>query len=463
VNKASEKLLPTLSADATASAQLAAVVRKVSVRLLPFLFLLYLVAYLDRINIGFAALTMRGDLALSGQMYGLATGIFFWGYVLFELPSNWALHRFGARRWIARILITWGVLAVLSGFVRTAQELYAARFLLGVAEAGFFPGIIYYLTLWFPERERARAVGLFMIAVPLASVTGGPLSGLILDHVRGLGLASWRWLLILEALPAVACGIATYRLLPDDPEKARFLSSDEKILLTNRLAAEQSLPCAPALSTRWSFLRMPRIHLVAVHLLVMMGLYTLSFWMPQSLKAVALGYSNIGIGLLVAVPSIFCIVAQLLVSRSSDRRAERHVHLAVTLAVAAVGLYSVSRANSLATCLVGWSAVAFGIGGYFGPFWACASKGLRGRAAALGLAVTNSIGNLGSYIGSAVLGAAAQSTGAVASGYQVVAGALAIAGLLALAHRLHEPVRRPPADAGWTHGRSNLPEPESYI
>ncbi len=454
--------MTTHSVPGSTPQELDAIVRKAALRLLPFLFLLYLVAYLDRINIGFAALTMRSELALSGQMYGLATGIFFWGYVLFELPSNWALHRYGARRWIARILISWGAIALLSGLARNAQQLYCTRFLLGVAEAGFFPGIIYYLTLWFPERIRARVVGLFMIAVPLASVAGGPVSGLILDHVRGFGLSSWRWLLILEALPAIGCGIATYRFLPNDPQQARFLSRHEKQLLCAHLASEvHSAGSVPQRAGRWDFLSTPVLHLVAVHLLVMMGLYTLSFWMPQSLKSVTSGYSNLGIGLLVAVPNLLSIVAQLLVSHSSDRQDERQVHLLATLAVAAIGLYAVSRATTLPSCLLAWSMVAFGIGGYFGPFWACASRGLSGRSAALGLAVINSIGNLGSYIASAIVGGSVTGSTPAAGGYAAVAAALATAGVLAMAHRLHQPAASKPGNRGWSQERFGASTKES--
>jgi ACS family tartrate transporter-like MFS transporter len=300
-----------------------------------------------------------------------------------------------------------------------------------------------------------------MIAIPLASVTGGPISGLILDHARGFGLASWRWLLILEALPAIGCGLATYRLLPDNPQKAPFLSAAEKTLLSTHLASE--LPSAQFTAhrtDRWDFVRMPVLHLVAVHLLVMMGLYALSFWMPQSLKAVATGYSNAGIGMLVVIPSALSVVAQILVSRSSDRQSERHIHLAVTLGITAVGLYAVPHATGLLTCVMAWSAVAFGIGGYFGPFWACASRGLNGQSAALGLAVINSIGNVGSYIASAVIGEATHGDGSPAGGYTIIAVALAGAGVLIFAHRLHERVAQAGTGVGVNGGRSNVPTTE---
>ncbi len=214
------------SRDTLPAVETVELARKVRRHLLPLLFLLYVVAYLDRINVGFAALNMNRELGLSSEQYGLLSGVFFCGYFLFEIPSNLILHRVGARSWIARILLTWGLVAVLTGFVQNAPQLYVARFLLGVAEAGFFPGILYYLSYWFRQRQQAQAIGVFLTALPTASIVGGPLSGWILDHVHGFGLSSWRWLLILEALPAIACGLLTYRLLPDRPADASFLTAE---------------------------------------------------------------------------------------------------------------------------------------------------------------------------------------------------------------------------------------------
>src|SRR5580700_1741017 len=216
----------------------AATARKARQHLIPLLFLLYVVAYLDRVNVGFASLTMNRELALTSEQFGMLSGIFFWGYFLFEIPSNLILHRIGARTWIARILITWGVVAVFTGFVQNATQLYVARFVLGAAEAGFYPGIVYYLSYWFRQREQAQAIGIFLTALPTASILGGPASGWILDHVHAFGMSSWRWLLILEALPAIACGVLTYRLLPDRPADATFLTGDEKVRLTQALTAE---------------------------------------------------------------------------------------------------------------------------------------------------------------------------------------------------------------------------------
>lgn len=346
--------------------------RKVRRHLLPLLFLLYVVAYLDRINVGFAALNMNRELGLSSEQYGLLSGIFFCGYFLFEIPSNLILHRTGARTWIARILLTWGLVAVLTGFVRNAPQLYAARFLLGVAEAGFFPGILYYLSYWFGQRQQAQAIGFFLTALPTASILGGPVSGWILDHVHGFGLSSWRWLVILEALPAIACGLLTYRFLPDRPADASFLTAEEKAQIGAVLAAEAAAKPKGGQLTVVKSITHPRIlHLTGIHFLFLMGLYVTGFWMPQSIKAVAAGYSNTAIGILVMVPSAVSLLAMVIVSRSSDRRNERHFHAAVSLLTAAAGLYFVGATPSLAARIALWCAVASGLVSYLGPFWAC--------------------------------------------------------------------------------------------
>ena len=425
--------------------------RKVRRHLLPLLFVLYIVAYLDRINIGFAALTMNRELGISSEQYGLLSGIFFWGYFLFEIPSNLILHRTGARRWIARILVTWGLVAAATGFVQDVTQLYIARFVLGVAEAGFYPGIVYYLSCWFRQREQAQAVGLFLTSLPAASILGGPLSGWILDHVHGLGLSSWRWLLILEALPAIACGFLTYRLLPDRPADAAFLTADEKARLNDTLAAEAALKQDGGRLTVLKSLAHPRIlHLAGIHFLFLMGLYLTGFWMPQSIKAVARGYSNTTIGLLVLVPNLVGLVAMVLVSRSSDRRNERHWHTAGSLLLAAAGLYFVGATQSLAGCVALWCAVAAGLASYLGPFWACPGEFISGRPAASALAFINSFGSLGSYFSLSMIGAIATRTGSLEGGFHVVAAALLLAAVLVLAQKLHRrPVIVPLIHAEW--------------
>lgn len=406
-------------------------------RLLPFLFLLYLVAYLDRINIGFAAVDLRRDLMLSSEQFGVLSGIFFWGYCLFEVPSNLLLHRFGARRWIARILISWGLVAALTGFARNATELYVARFLLGLAEAGFFPGIIFYLSLWFRERDQARAVALFMLAIPIASVVGGPLSGWILDHVHGLGLSGWRWLLVIEALPAVVLGALTYRLLPSGPSEARFLRSSEQAALREALARDAAGKRGQAgRDTGLAVLLQPAIlRRLSVHALFNSGLYALGFWMPQSIQALARGSSHTMVGFLILIPNALSLVSMLWVSRHSDRCGERRLHAGLSLLAAALGLCFVGEAHSLSACVALWCIVAAGISGYFGPFWAGTNELFAGRAAAAGFAWINSFGALGAYAASMVLGSLTERTGQLTSGLRWVAVALTLAAALLIVRK----------------------------
>jgi MFS transporter, ACS family, tartrate transporter len=414
--------------------------QKVRRHLLPLLFLLYVVAYLDRINVGFAALNMNRELGLSSEQYGLLSGIFFCGYFLFEIPSNLILHRVGARTWIARILLTWGLVAVLTGFVQNAPQLYVARFLLGVAEAGFFPGILYYLTYWFRQQQQAQTIGLFLTALPTASILGGPVSGWILDHVHSFGLSSWRWLVILEALPAIACGLLTYRFLPDRPADASFLSAEEKLQIHDVLAAEAAAKPRAGQFTILKSLTHPRIlHLAGIHFLFLMGLYVTGFWMPQSIKAVAIGYSNTTIGILVMVPSAVSLLVMVMVSRSSDRRNERQLHAAISLLIAAAGLYFVDATLSLTVRVALWCAVASGLVSYLGPFWAFPGEFLCGRSAASALAFINSFGSLGSFFSLSIIGSIAKRTGSLEGGFQAVAIALVLAAALILVQKLYRP------------------------
>jgi ACS family tartrate transporter-like MFS transporter len=418
--------------------------RKVRRHLLPLLFVLYVVAYLDRVNVGFASLTMNRELALTSEQYGLLSGIFFWGYFLFEVPSNLILHRVGARRWIARILITWGLVAACTGFVQSAAQLYVARFILGVAEAGLYPGIVYYLSYWFRQREQARAIGVFLTALPAASILGGPASGWILDHVNAWGLSSWRWLLILEAMPAIACGLLTYRLLPDRPADATFLAEAEKVRLTEVLAAEADAKPGARSMTVLRTLTDPRVlHLVATHFLFLAGLYVTGFWMPQSIKGVAANLSNTAVGILIIVPNLAGLAAMVLVARSSDRSGERHFHAIVPLLCAAAALYFVGGARSVPTCVALWCIAAAGLDSYLGPFWTFPAAFLSGRSAACGFAFINSVGNLGAYFGLWAIGSTATRSGNFSEGFRIVAAALVGAAALILALKWHRHPARP--------------------
>jgi ACS family tartrate transporter-like MFS transporter len=414
------------------------IARKARRHLLPLLFVLYVVAYLDRVNIGFASLTMNRELALTSEQYGLLSGIFFWGYFLFEIPSNLVLHRVGARTWIARILITWGLVAACSGFVQNATQLCIARFLLGAAEAGFYPGIVYYLSYWFRQREQAQAIGVFLAALPAASIVGGPASGWILDHVHAYGLSSWRWLLILEALPAIACGMLTYRLLPDRPGEVTFLTDKEKVRLAELLATEATAKPDAQSMTVLKTLTHPRVlHLAATHFLFLTGLYVTGFWMPQSIKSVATNLSNTAVGILIIVPNLAGLASMVLVARNSDRSGERHFHAIVPLLCAAAALYFVGGTSSAVACVALWCVAAAGLDSYLGPFWTFPGAFLSGRSAACGFAFINSVGSLGAYFGLSAIGSIATNSGSLSGGFRVVSAALVCAAALILTLKLH--------------------------
>lgn len=337
-------------------------VRKLQIRLLPFLFLLYVVAFVDRINIGFAALTMNKELAITSQQFGFAAGVFFFGYFLFEVPSNLLLHKIGARVWMTRILVTWGILASLTGFVHTIHQLYVVRFLLGLAEAGYFPGMVLYLTYWFRPRERAQAVALFLTGGPVTSIVGAPISGLILDHACWLGVSSWRWLLILEGLPAIVCGLLTYFLLPSRPAEAKFLTPMEKESLRKDLLREEEQKERQHRYSVFQTMISGRVlYLAVIDFGVLIGKYTLDFWAPQLLKSVSGEHTNGSVGLLVMVPHLVGLVAMVLVSSSSDRRLERRYHAAVPVLVGGVALLLMGTFHSPVLLIVLLSLLAIGV------------------------------------------------------------------------------------------------------
>lgn len=400
---------------------------KVTRRLAPFLFLLYVVCFLDRVNVGFAALQMNHDLGLSPTVFGFGAGVFFLGYVLFEVPSNLILARTGARVWIARIMITWGLVAAAMMFVRGPVSLYALRFLLGVAEAGFFPGIIYYLSGWYPAAERARAVARFMVAIPISGVLGGPISGALLGLNGVLGLAGWQWLFFLEGLPAVLLGFVVMRYLTDRPEDAEWLAPAEREWLSARLSREREgcerhhgLSVFQALSngTVW--------RLGALLLLCnAFGVYVLGLWLPQIVRAVA-GLSDLMVGVVTAVPNLVAAVAMVLVGAHSDRTGDRLGHIAAAAGTAGVGFFVSALVHSPVLAVVGLSIAAAGLLSSHGPFWPLPSMFLTGSAAAGGIALVCSVANLAGFLGPYALGLLKDASG----GFQT--GLLAL-GLICLA------------------------------
>jgi MFS family permease len=400
--------------DMVANPMEAALVRKLKIRLLPFLFVLFVLAFIDRINLGFAALTMNQELAITTQQFGFAAGIFFWGYFLFEIPSNLILHKIGARVWIARILITWGAIATLTGFVHSVHQLYVARFALGIAESGYFPGIVLYLGYWFRQREKAQAIALILIGIPLASILGGPISGFILDHARWLGLSSWRWLLILEGVPAATLAFLVPFLLPSKPGEAKFLTADEKAWIAEKLEREDRLKLAAkkqSISVARTLLN-PRVwHVACIGFCHGFASYTFSFWLPQVMKSLFGGRSNTLVGIAVMIPSLLALVAMVVASRHSDRTLERRYHLATLSVLAGIAFLLLGVPRSPLFSVVLFSAVAVGNYSFLPIFFSLPGEFLTGSSAAAGIALVTSVTNLGGFAGPFTVGLIRQRTG----------------------------------------------------
>ena len=402
---------------------------KVMWRLLPFLFVCYVAAYLDRVNVGFAKLSMLNDLQFSEAVYGLGAGIFFIGYFLFEVPSNLLMHRLGARVWIARIMVTWALVSAMTMFVTTPAMFYTLRFILGLAEAGFFPGIVLYLTYWFPSARRGRMNALFMIGIPVAGVIGGPLSGWIMQVFNGVhGLANWQWLFLLEALPSLALGIAVLFLLPNGIRSARWLNEREKKLLEDNIARESSASADHSLK---GVVKNGRVWwLAGVYFCCMMGLYGVSFYLP-TLIATAGAKDPLQVGLLTAVPYTVGIIAMILVARSSDRSKERRWHLTLAIAVAAIGYYaSTLHTGSVALSLLTLSVATAGVLSAMPVFWTFPSALLTGTALAAGIALINSIGNLAGFVSPSIIGWMKEVTQSTNAGLVVVAGSMLTGAIL---------------------------------
>ena len=394
----------------------AGVIRTLTWRLVPFLFLLYIVAYLDRINVGFAALQMQKQLGFSDAVYGLGAGMFFAGYFFFQVPSNLVLERVGARRWIAFLMVVWGLLSAATALVSGARSFYALRFLLGSAEAGFFPGVILYLKNWFPGSARARTVARFMTAAPLSGVVGGPLSGALLGlHLRA-GLAGWQWMFLLEGVPAVVLGLAAGKYLVDRPEQAQWLGVEEREWLLGALRAENFIVGNPAGDSgprlagggsrpgTFAGLRSVRIWMLA---LVYFGLNTVSYgmsmWLPTVIKSLS-GVSNFVIGVLSAIPYVAAAIAMVLVGLHSDRTGERRWHTAMPAFAGTAALVVAAYTHSVAPMVVLLSVTVLGVFSMMGPFWAMPTALLQGAAAAAGIAFINSVGNLGGFFGPYIIG-----------------------------------------------------------
>ncbi|RYD38598.1 MAG: MFS transporter [Verrucomicrobiaceae bacterium] len=407
--------------------------RRVTWRLIPFLFLCYVLSFLDRVNVGFAKLKMLSDLGFSDTVYSLGAGIFFIGYFIFEVPSNLLLERVGARIWITRIMVTWGLISSAMMFVKSPASFYALRFLLGVAEAGFFPGIILYLTYWYPPERRGRIVSLLMMALPVAGMVGGPLSGWILKSFDGLhGMAGWQWLFLLEGLPSVVVGTMVPLLLRDGIRSAKWLSEAEKRTLEFRLSRSPEKPSEkPPLA---KLLMRPRLLLLSlIYFCVSMGLYgAVTFWLPQLVADTGVK-DMLHVGLLTALPNLCAIPAMWLVGRSSDRRGERRRHFAISALCGAAGLVlSVMAGQHVAASVLFLSVATSGIMAALPVFWSMGTARL-GASAAAGIALINSIGGLAGFSGpSAVAWIKGVTGGGLAHGMYFIAGCLMLGALLTL-------------------------------
>jgi ACS family tartrate transporter-like MFS transporter len=413
--------------DATIGPRAIARVRR---RLIPFLATMYFIAYLDRVNVGFAALQMNAAVGLSTEVFGLGAGIFFLGYFLFEIPSNFALARVGARLWIARIAIVWGLVSMSMIFVAGPRSFYVIRFLLGAAEAGFFPGIVLYFTYWFPGPERARAVAQFSTASMASGIVGAPLSGALLS-MHGVGrLEGWQWLFLVEGVPAVVLGLAAAWYLADGPERAPWLPDDERRWLVDAIARDRAQTSRPAAATARAGLLDPAVWRLAISLfLIVSSGYGFSFFLPQIVKAFSEA-SDLAVGAWTAVPFLVAAIGMVAVAAHSDRTGERRGHAAACAWVAAVGLMAASIATAPSARFLALSVAAVGLYSFTPPFWSLPTAFLRGDGATAGIALINATGNLGGFLGPYIMGLMKQTTGDYLVGLRLLATAAVVSGVL---------------------------------
>ena len=404
-----------------------AVFAKCAWRLVPFVVLLFTVNFLDRVNVGFAALTMNQDLGFSPSVFGFGAGIFFAGYFLFEVPGNLVLARIGARRWICFIMAVWGVVSAACAFVHDAPSFYGLRFLLGAAEAGFFPGVLYYLTLWFPRFYRARFAACLIAAGPLAAIVGGPLSGVLLSLNGILGLHGWQWLFLIEGLPACLLAFSVLVLMPDRPTDARWLTPDEKATIARHLAAEET----SKEHAFWPALRDPRVLVLGIVAFGMQsGLFGIGLWLPQIVQS--MGFSPLATGFVIVPPYALSAAAMIFWGRASDQTSERVRHLALAAFLGAAGLLAASASQDARLMLAALTIGMIGVHATFGPFWGIPTSFLSNRAAAGGVALINSLGSLGGFVAPTYIGLLKQYTGGYGSSMALLAAELMASGVIVL-------------------------------
>jgi ACS family tartrate transporter-like MFS transporter len=422
------------------------VFRKVGRRLIPFLFVLYVANILDRANVSFARFEMLSDLRLGEEVYGwAATFCFYLGYLLFEVPSNLILHRVGARRWISRIMVSWGIVSTCTMLVNDASSFYLVRILLGVAEAGFFPGIVLYLSYWFPARERARAVACFMMASPLAGAFGGLVSGNVLRYTdHAMGLAGWQWLFLIEGIPSVILGIVTWWYLTDRPKDAGWLLADERDWLADRMALEEKHSEARHGLNRLATLADPKVGLfILLYFTIALGSNGFGFYAPEILKRQFVGWKADGIGYLYLIPNLTTAVVMFLIGSHSDRTGERRWHLAACAFLAAIGWALSATLQSPWMVLFALTMAQVGMISMIGPFWSFATSFLSGLGAVGGIALINTIANTGGAFSSPLMSWLEKVSGSFATGQLILAGTMLVGGGLALCIRDRPAEQRP--------------------
>ncbi|WP_447506045.1 MFS transporter [Acinetobacter pittii] len=416
------------------------VIKKVLWRIIPFIFILYIIAYLDRVNIGYAALDMNSELNIDSKMFGLATGIFFIGYFLFEIPSNILLEKFGARKWIARILISWGALVVLMGFVQTIHQLYILRFLLGIAEAGFFPGIMLYLTYWFRQKDQGQAYSWFLAAIPISFIIGAPLSTWIMDNIQWYSMSGWRWMFIIEGLPAILLGFITLFYMVDSPSQAKWLTIEEKNWLNKEIEIQNKSFQPIDLEKKYSSVFKDKNTWIFafILLLFMTGNHGISYWMPQIIKSLNHSLSNTEIGFIATLPYICGAIAMIFWSKASDTTGERKMFTAFPILLAAICLCIAGLSSNaiIAMCFITLSMI--GLNCFKAPFFALRSEVINPAYAAVSLALINSIGNLGGTLGSYAVGLTSSITGNVKLGLVTLSISLIFSFILVLTIRTNK-------------------------
>lgn len=415
-------------------------VRKITLRIIPFVFLLYIVNYIDRANIGYASLQMNTELGLTSQAFGLAAGLFFIGYFLFEVPSNVALAKFGARRWIARILVTWGILAVGMGFVQNDIQLYIVRFLLGVAEAGFFPGIIIYLSYWFRGKELATTISLFVASIPVSYIIASPLSTWIMHTIGWFDMSGWRWMFILEGLPAVILGVVCYKALTERPKDAKWLTPKEREWITGELEREQAAKKGSALHLSiWKTLANPKVlYLGAIYFVYQVGSLGTGYWLPQIIKSLSGTLDTTQIGLIGMIPYAVATAAMIWWSRRSDKKNERKAHSYIPMGIAAIAMFLAAVLQSPFLVIASISIALAGLYAFKSPFWAVPSQFLSVATAGTAIAAINSIGNLGGFVGPFAQGMIVDATGSPTAGLYFFAGLLVISTAMMVAMKLRK-------------------------